>query len=169
METTSSGRPRVSLKIEALNCANLLMISFLFTDVTDDSEPESGSGDGREDDDEDDSGSGKLNRKVSSDCVANFISISAGFNQYPESDEDESPSPPHIDHGTRRPIPEIHNGIDTDHSTDDPDITEPKSHSGSESSTRETWRAKRLILTYFVPIVMAWFGGSISGAVADLL
>lgn len=45
---------------------------------------------------------------------------------------------------------------------------EPTS-SANPSTSRESWRKMRMIVTYFLPIVMAWLGGSISGAIADLL
>lgn len=89
--------------------------------------------------------------------------------------------PPHnpIDttSGTRHNIHDVsRNDLDLEHSPvspDDPDITEhsreDKTTSGSSSSRETSWRTKRLIIAYFLPIAMAWFGGSISGAVADLL
>lgn len=37
------------------------------------------------------------------------------------------------------------------------------------ASTLKHWREKRILITYFLPIVMAWFGGSLSAAVSELL
>lgn len=55
----------------------------------------------------------------------------------------------------------------------DPDVhersNETRPASDKSSASSREWKAKRLIITYFLPIVMAWLGGSISGAVADLL
>lgn len=85
--------------------------------------------------------------------------------------------PPHnpIEPGIRH-VPEVtRNNIDDSQEShsEDPDLSESsretKPASGSASSREGSWRTKRLILTYFLPIVMAWFGGSIGSAVADLL
>lgn len=147
-------------------------------DSEDHYESGSGSGSGIDDDDDDDSGSGEISIDIN--CLSTqlipFNRISSGLNAYPDEIQPDI-IPPHnpTDPGTRHNTNThdvVRNNIDDEHSsTDDQDLTEgarePKTHSGS--SSRETWRAKRLILTYFLPIVMAWFGGSISGAVADLL
>lgn len=95
------------------------------------------------------------------------------------TDEIQTPIiPPHnpIDPGIRH-VPEVtRNNIDNSQESpsEDPDLSESsretKPASGSSSPSRDgSWRTKRLILTYFLPIVMAWFGGSIGSAVADLL
>lgn len=106
-----------------------------------------------------------------------ILHFSKGLGSF--TDEIQTPIiPPHnpIDPGIRH-VPEVtRNNIDDNSQeshSEDPDLNESsretKPASGSSSSPEGSWRTKRLILTYFLPIVMAWFGGSIGGAVADLL
>lgn len=100
-----------------------------------------------------------------------------GLGSYP--DEIQPPIvPPHnpIDTVVRQGPHEIpRNNIDLENHPETPDSVDINEHnqetkSTSGSSSRETsWKTKRLMFTYFLPIVMAWFGGSIGSAVADLL
>lgn len=154
-------------------------ILFAFTEDSDDHyESGSGSGSGIDDDDDDDSGSGKTLFAFQIFFNIKLFLIISGLGSYPDEFQPPivPPSNP-IDPGTRHITPEeTTNNIDVEHkptSPDDPDITDHSRESktsGSSSSSRETsWRTKRLMFTYFLPLVMAWFGGSIGSAVADLL
>ena len=137
----------------------------------------SGSGSGVYGDDEDEAGSGKL--WITFINKLNFQRFSyPGIGSYPQEIQ-PAIVPPHnpIDTSVpRHDVPEIGgNDIDIEHNPNtsgDSDINEQsretKTSAGSSPSSQE-WRTKRLIFTYFMPLVLAWFGGSISGAVADLL
>lgn len=150
-----------------------------FLPSTEDSDDtyESGSGDGSgtDDDPDDDESSGEKKRlSFQIHILTEHFAQFSGLDPYPDEDH-PAIIPPHIPiDPSRTNVHEI-NRNDLEHSPEtpgDPDITEQsretKTSAGSSSSSRE-WRTKRLIITYFLPIVMAWFGGSISGAVADLL
>jgi hypothetical protein len=147
-------------------------------DGSDESEAESGSGSGSGIDDEDSEGSGEFceseNGIKSSLLISTFHT---GMPHYPEHPE-QPITPPYspidtsssdvIGHGINR------NNIDDDHSSEvDPDITketeDEESNKTSSSTSSSTWKTKRLIITYFLPLVMAWFGGSISSAISELL
>lgn len=158
---------------------NWQKLSSLVDDTDDAYESGSGSGSGIDDEDDDDSGSGKLSTLTFWQFVYNKFSFSTFLGLGTYTDEIQPAIPPQfnpIDPGTRHVnVHDVNrNNIDDEHSSEtpgDPDITEHSRESkptSGASSSRE-WRAKRLIITYFLPIVMAWFGGSISGAVADLL
>lgn len=115
-------------------------------------------------DDESGSGEGEIIQtfqifNIETDCTTSFL----GSREHPEV-ETEHPSIPHVPsiHTSNADKPE--RGGDTIHL----DETAPPPTPDSASSLKE-WRAKRLIITYFLPIVMAWFGGSLSAAVSDLL
>lgn len=147
----------------------------LSTEEGDDNyESGSGSGSGIEDD-EDVDGSGKY--WITSMNNMNFHEFSHS-GSYP-GEIQPAIIPPHnpIDTSvTRHDTTEIsRNDIDIGHNPKthgDSDINEQsretKTSAGSSPSSQE-WRTKRLIFTYFMPLVLAWFGGSISGVVADLL
>ena len=137
---------------------------------------ESGSGSGSGIDDEDEIENGSGNYWITFMSNLNFHMLThPGIGSYPEENQ-PAIIPPHNPIDVSRHIPEINgNKIDTEHSSEtpgDPDIyeqsRETKTSAGSSPSSQE-WRTKRLIFTYFMPLVLAWFGGSISGAVADLL
>jgi hypothetical protein len=54
----------------------------------------------------------------------------------------------------------------------DIDVTSPpnETHEAEpKSASTTTWKETRLVISYFLPIVMAWFGGSISSAIVELL
>lgn len=122
----------------------------------------------------------QVRRKFSIYLIQILTEIFQLFKGMDAYDPNETPQtvPPHnpidINAGTRINVNDV-NKNDLEHSPEapgDPDIAdnshETKISAGSSSTSRE-WRTKRLIITYFLPIVVAWFGGSISGAVADLL
>ena len=107
----------------------------------------SGSGSGSGNDDDDDSGS--------------------GLGPY----EFSPPSSPkiNVDHTTNTITnkPDIHdvnhNHIDvyknSEEDTSRSEHEEPKEPSSSSPVTSSPWRIKRILLTYFLPIFVAWFGG----------
>lgn len=155
----------------------IIIFIYLFSDDgSDETESESGSGSGSGIDDEDDSedGSGNRLQTFKNKLFINSNKIQLGLNGYP--DQEPPITPPHSPHipidtssGTRHNVHEINkNTIDESSSSGDLDISEESDEPKTSSST-SSWKTKRLIITYFLPIVMAWFGGSISSAISELL
>jgi hypothetical protein len=159
-------------------------IFFSITDDSDEPEPEgSGSGSGIDDSDDED-GSGEFLIKLKNERKIKIKIKFAGFNSYPDPEQPITPPHPHnpIDTspGTRHNIHEVtQNNVDEDRrkgSDSDEDVRPPpietnevETRSSSSSLSSTTWKQKRLIISYFLPIVMAWFGGSINSAIVELL
>ncbi|KAL7021750.1 hypothetical protein ACKWTF_012006 [Chironomus riparius] len=125
----------------------------------DDGSEESGSGSGSGiDDEDDDDGSGI--QIVDPESPVTFST------ETPPSGTRPSNNNNNIDLNTNNNDMNF-NTIDETKEDSDPDIDETREAKTSTASS--SWKTKRLIFTYFLPIVMAWFGGSISNAITELL
>jgi hypothetical protein len=109
----------------------------------------------------------------------NLNLIFAGFNSYPDPEPPITPPHNSVDTspGTRHNVHEVdQNNVDEDRRkgiNGDEDVRPPPSETNEvetrSSSSSTTWKQKRLLISYFLPIVMAWFGGSINSAIVELL
>lgn len=103
----------------------------------------------------------------------------SGFNPYSEPEPPITPPHSPVDTNTRINVhtPIDRNNLDNEdderHPVDgDVDVRPPpdQTHEAeTTSSSTTTWKEKRLIISYFLPIVMAWFGGSLGSAIVELL
>lgn len=149
------------------------------TDDSEEPEPESGSGSGSGiDDSDDDDGSGEFDKIKALKFYFNLFWFLSGFNPYSEPEPPITPPHSPIDTNTRINVhtPVDRNDLDKEDEDrlpvdGDVDVRPPSETNEVEtrSSSSTTWKEKRLIISYFLPIVMAWFGGSISSAIVELL
>lgn len=104
--------------------------------------------------------------------------IISGISTYPDAEQPITPPHTPIDTSTstRHNIHEVHqNNVDEDRRKGidgDEDVRPPPTETReveTSSSSSTTWKQKRLIISYFLPIVMAWFGGSLNSAIVELL
>lgn len=146
-----------------------LLIDFSLSTVDSNEESYEHSGSGEYDgDDDDDSGSGLGGKifKHSSTLNKLLIILINNFADTRTTDLESETEPPIV---SKVPTQTSNAETKEDHSKEShhPETVPPPTP--DSASSLKHWREKRLLITYFLPIVMAWFGGSISAAVSDLL
>jgi hypothetical protein len=161
-ETSKIGRNFNSFKLQIFDP----LFSYSSVDNNEDTYEHSGSGgEYDDDDDDDDSGSGDGGKILKFKLILLDylfeIFIAARITDIDASTEEPTivqKVPTHTTNTDKNDDHHINNELH-------PETSPPPTPDSASSH----WREKRIIITYFLPIVMAWFGGSISAAVSELL